>query len=283
MDNMSILIADSGSTKTDWCLIRHQKIKKFSTQGINPYFQLAGEIKHILTREIPKSIQSVQLDQIHFYGAGINSTDHQSIIKNCLQSVLTAKKINTYSDMMASAHATCGKTKGIACILGTGSNTCLYTGKKISFKTPSLGYILGDEGGGTYLGKKVLQYFLHEIFDEELMLSFQHTFQTNMTEILENIYRKPLPNRYLAQYAQFIFQHRGHYMIENIAEDCINDLFIHHLIRYPGVQRIPIHFTGSVAYYLRDLISATCEQYNLVMGKVIQKPMDGLITYYRAQ
>ena len=157
------------------------------------------------------------------------------------------------SDLLGAAIAVSGNEKGIVCILGTGSNTGLYTGKKIGFKTPALGYVLGDEGGGSYLGKKVVQYYLHGILDAEL---------------------------HAAQFAQFVFVHRGHYMIENIAEDALNDLFINHLLRYPNVHKTPVHFCGSVAFHLKDVLHGLCEQYEISMGKVMQQPIKGLARYY---
>jgi N-acetylglucosamine kinase-like BadF-type ATPase len=280
MQNKTILIAESGSTKTDWCLLSGTKKKMFSTQGINPFFLLEHEISSILVHELKINVAKTVIDEIHFYGAGINSEDKKKIIVTCLKNHFNCKKVYSYSDMLAAARATCLHEKGITCILGTGSNTCYFDGKKIAFKTPALGYILGDEGGGTHLGKKIIQYYLHDIFDKELKEAFETKYQTTSDSILENLYRKPFPNRYLAQFAQFIFEHRGHYMIENIAEDCINDLFINHLVRYPKINTLPVHFTGSVSFYLKDIIKNMCEQYEISCGTIQQKPMKGLITFH---
>lgn len=280
MSNKNILIADSGSTKTDWCLISNGKKKMFQTQGINPYFLLEKEIMHIFESELKMKREKTMIDEIHFYGAGINSSDHKKRIEKCLKQFFGLKKVQVYSDMLAAARATCLHNKGIACILGTGSNTCYFDGKKIGFKTHTLGYVLGDEGGGTHLGKKILQYFLHDIFDQDLNNKFVAQFDADKDVILDSIYRKPLPNRYLAGFASFIFENRGHYMIENIAEDCLNDLFINHLLRYPHIHKLPVHFTGSVAFYLKDILLNMCGQYEINCGSVIQKPMKGLISYH---
>ncbi len=280
MNLKNILIAESGSTKTDWCLLSNGRKKNFQTQGINPFFLQEAEIISIFKNEIKLNLSKTQVDEIHFYGAGINSEDKKSAIERSLKSYFNLKKVYSYSDMLASARATCKHEKGISCILGTGSNSCYYTGKKIGFKTKALGYILGDEGGGTYLGKKVLQYHLHNIFDKELQHAFEEKFNTDVETILEYIYRKPFPNRYLAQFAAFIFEHRGHYMIENIAEDCLNDFFINHLLQYPQVWKTTVHFTGSVSFYLSDIIKNLCEQYEITCGHIIQKPMKGLIAYH---
>jgi N-acetylglucosamine kinase-like BadF-type ATPase len=280
MNQTNLLIAESGSTKTDWCLIIKGKKKNMQTQGINPYFMNETEMRSILERELKIDASKTDIEEIHFYGAGINSEDKKKLIARCLKHKFKGSKVNTYSDMLACARATCQHQKGIACILGTGSNTAFYNGKKISFKTPSLGYLLGDEGGGTYIGRKVLQYFLHEIFDNDLMKAFRAAYPEDVDAILESVYRKPLPNRYLANFTNFVFQHRGHYMIENIAEDCLNDLFINHLLRYPQIHKTAVHFTGSVAFYLKDILQNLCEQYEIECGQIVQYPMKGLIAYH---
>ncbi len=282
MAQKNILIAESGSTKTDWCFIHEGKKKNLFTQGINPFFLNENDITTIFKNELKLNLSKTQVDEIHFYGAGINSEDKKKVIESALKSHFGIKKVFTYSDMLASARASCQKTKGIACILGTGSNSAYFDGKKIAYKTHALGYVLGDEGGGTHLGKKVLQYYIHDIFDKELKTAFESLFKDSIPDILDNLYRKPFGNRYLAQYAHFIFQHRGHYMIENIAEDCLNDFFINHLLRYPQIWKTPVHFTGSVSFYLKDILKNLCEQYDIQCGNFIQKPIQGLIKFHQS-
>ncbi len=277
----NILIAESGSTKTDWCLLQNNKVKKYSTQGINPYFLNEDEIVSIYRTQLKINVKNTAIDEIHFYGAGINSDDKKKLIKTSLKHYFNAKKINTHSDMLASAHSTCQHQKGIACILGTGSNSCYFDGKKISYKTHALGYILGDEGGGNHLGKKLLQYYFHDILDKELKEKFEKKYSITLEDSLEHIYKKPFPNRYLAQFAGFIFENRGNYMIDNIAEDCIHEFFINHLLRYPQIWKVPVHFTGSVSYYLQDIIKEMCRQFNIQFGSVVQKPMKHLIHFYQ--
>ncbi|MBL7765346.1 MAG: N-acetylglucosamine kinase [Chitinophagaceae bacterium] len=282
MNKKTLLIAESGSTKTDWCLVHEGKKKNLQTQGINPFFLQENDIISIFMSELKINPAKIKIEEIHFYGAGVNSEDKKMIISNSLKKYFNVKKVYCYSDMLASARAVCKQEKGIACILGTGSNTCYYNGKNIQYKTPSLGYILGDEGGGTHLGKKILQYYLHGIFDEELTLAFEKKYPETTNDILETLYRKPFPNRYLAGFAGFIFEHRGHYMIENIAEDGLNDLFINHLLRYPQKWKVPVHFTGSVSVFLKDILMNLCDQYGIQCGTIIQKPIKGLIQYHTA-
>src|SRR4029450_9307812 len=155
-------------------------------------------------------------------------------------------------DLMAAARSTCGRQKGIACILGTGSNSCYYDGKKIVKNSPGLGYVLGDEGSGAYLGKKVLQYFLYNTFDEDLRARFDAYYVPAVPEILDNGYKKPMANRYLATVTMFLAENRGHFMIENIIEDGLNDFFFTHICKYKESWTLPVHFVGGVAFGFKD-------------------------------
>ncbi|MEY2918668.1 MAG: hypothetical protein RIS73_2382, partial [Bacteroidota bacterium] len=213
------LIADSGSTKAEWCLIDGKKKKTFFTQGLSPYFFSAEQIQKILEQELKPKMKLIQPDEVFFYGTGCSNPNNVKLVKKAIQKVFVKAKISVDHDLSAAAKALCGNEKGIACILGTGSNSCYYNGKKIIKNSPGLGYVLGDEGSGAYLGKKVIQYFLYNTFDEDLMDRFKAKFNTNSNEILEAVYKKPLPNRYLANYAIFLAENRGHYMVENIIED----------------------------------------------------------------
>ncbi|MEO8853739.1 MAG: N-acetylglucosamine kinase, partial [Ginsengibacter sp.] len=185
------------------------------------------------------------------------------------------------NDLSGAAKALCGKEKGIACILGTGSNSCYYNGSRIVKNSPGLGFILGDEGSGAYLGRKVIQHYLYNIFDEELRAVFDSKFVTNATEILEAVYKKPLPNRYLASFSLFLAENRGHYMIENIIEDGINDFFYMHIISYPESEKLPIHFTGGIAYGFKEVVTELCHNYGLKPGLFLKSPMEGLIRYHQ--
>ena len=169
----SILIADSGSTKTQWCLVTGNKKKMISTQGISPYFLNDEALDKILSEELLPKTGNVLIDEIHYYGTGCSNPINISLIKRGLKKCYKNAKINVNHDLLGAAKALCGNEKGIACILGTGSNSCFYNGKKIVKNSPGLGFILGDEGSGTHLGKKVLQYYLYNTFDAELMDKFK--------------------------------------------------------------------------------------------------------------
>lgn len=274
------LIADSGSTKAEWCLLDGKKKKLFLTQGLSPYFLSSEQIEYIIEHELKTKMKKVEPDEVYFYGTGCSSPENVKIVKKAIQRVFADAKVAVDHDLMGAAKALCGNDKGIACILGTGSNSCYYNGKKIVKNSPGLGYVLGDEGSGAYLGKKVIQYYLYNTFDPDLMDRFNAKFNTNNIEILDAVYKKPLPNRYLASYAVFLAENRGHYMIENIIEDGFNDFFFNHIYKYRESWSLPINFVGSIAYGFKDVLKEMCNAYELQLGKVIKKPMDGLIKFH---
>jgi N-acetylglucosamine kinase-like BadF-type ATPase len=274
------LIADSGATKAEWCLLSNGKKKTIITQGISPYFLNTEQITDLLLKELKPKLKNVQVDEIFYYGTGCANPTNAKLVLKALSKVFPGAKIDVTHDLMAAARALCGSEKGIACILGTGSNSCYYDGRKIIKNSPGLGYVLGDEGSGAYLGKKVIQYYLYGTFDDELRGRFDLTYLTNAAEILENVYKKPLPNRYLAGFTKFLVENRGHYMIENIIEDGLNDFFFSHLCKYNEVWKFPVSFAGSVAFGFKDVLQQLCNSYEFELGKVIKTPMEGLIDYH---
>ncbi len=274
------LIADSGSTKAEWCLLDGKRKKIVYTQGLSPYFLSSEQIKDVLEKELKTKIKNAVPAEVFFYGTGCSNPENIRSVKKAIAKSFPGTKITVNHDLFGAAKALCGDKKGIACILGTGSNSCYYDGKKIVKNSPGLGYVLGDEGSGAYLGKKVVQYFLYNTFDADLMDRFIARFNVTSIDILEAVYKKPLPNRYLAAFTIFLAENRGHYMIENIIEDGINDFFFHHICKYRESWTLPINFVGSVAYGFRDVLKEMCQSYELELGKVIQKPMDGLIAWH---
>lgn len=278
----SVLIADSGSTKTQWCLLTGNKKKMISTQGISPYFLNDETLGKILSDELLPQTGKIEIDEIFYYGTGCSNLVNISLVKRGLKKIYPGAAIKVDHDLLGAAKALCGDEKGIACILGTGSNSCYYNGKKIVKNSPGLGFILGDEGSGTYLGKKVLQYYLYNTFDAELMDKFKNKYPQTNSEILDNVYKTALPNRYLAGFVTFLIENRGHFMIENIIEDSINDFFFNHVYKYRESWTMPINFVGSVAYGFKDVLAEMCKDYELKLGKVIKSPMDGLIKYHKA-
>ncbi len=276
----TILIAESGSTKTDWVLLGATKRPiKYKTSGINPYLQTSFEINALLSHEL--KLKKYQPEQVFFYGAGINDKKKTNELKGILQSFFGTKKVEVKSDMVAAARGLCHNEKGVVAILGTGSNSCYFNGKTIKSQNPSLGYILGDEGSGNHMGKRVLRYFAYNTFDEELKPAFEKAFGDDLNVILHKIYKEPFANRYMASFAPFLSEHRGHYMIENIIEDSLNEFFHNHILKYRESWKHPIHFTGSIAYEFRDVIQNICEQCNLTLGKIEKSPLKGLLQFHQ--
>ena len=279
---MSIkLIADSGSTKTDWCLINGKKKIRAKTQGLSPFFLSSLQIQEIVKKELMPKLKKNSPDEIYFYGTGCSNIENINIIKDALKKIFPKARIKVDHDLIGAAKALCGNEKGIACILGTGSNSCYFNGKKIIKNSPGLGYVLGDEGSGTYLGKKVLQYYLYNTFEPDLMERFNAKYNTTVSEILDAVYKQPLPNRYLAGYVSFLVENRGHFMIENIIEDGLNDFFFNHICKYRESWSLPINFVGSVAFGFKDVLKSLCDSYELELGKVYKDPMEGLIKYHQ--
>jgi N-acetylglucosamine kinase-like BadF-type ATPase len=274
------LIADSGATKAEWCLLNNGKKKILFTQGISPYFLNTDQVAELVSKELAPKLKNITVEHIFYYGTGCANAENSKSIKKALTRVFPKAHANVNTDLMGAARAVCGHKKGIACILGTGSNSCYFNGKSIVKNSPGIGYVLGDEGSGAYLGKKVLQYYLYNTFDEDLRSRFDAKYVTTPSEILDNVYKKPLPNRYLASFTMFLAENRGHYMIENIIEDGLNDFFFQHLCKYAEVWKYPVSFVGSVASGFKDVIEQLCSSYEFELGTVLKNPMEGLVKYH---
>ncbi len=277
------LIADSGATKCHWTLVQNNKKTTVNTIGISPYFLSTKEMTELLAQSFAKKTNVTKIDAVYFYGTGLTNLDNITSLKKALKAVFTNAVLSIETDLVAAARASCQNEKGVVCILGTGSNTGFYNGKKITKNSPGLGYVLGDEGSGAYLGKKVIQYFLYQTFDEELMAAFEKKFNLTKDDILNSIYKNPFPNRTLASFAPFLTEHRGHYMIENIIEDGLNDFFFAHINKMNESWIHPIHFVGGVAFAFKDVIKQLALSYEIELGKIIKSPMEGLITFHKKQ
>ncbi|MEI7472837.1 MAG: N-acetylglucosamine kinase [Chitinophagaceae bacterium] len=274
------LIADCGATKAEWCLLDGKKKKTLFTQGISPYFLSTEQIVTIVENELVAKLKKTIPTEVYYYGTGCSNPANVKIVQKALKKIFPKAHIEVGHDLLAAARSLCGREKGLACILGTGSNSCFYNGKKVVKNSPGLGYVLGDEGSGAYLGRKVIQHFLYHTFDEDLMDRFNARFKVTADEILDAVYKKPLANRYMAGFALFLAENRGHYMVENIIEDSFNDFFFNHLYKYKESWLMPINFVGSVAFGFKDVIKEMCATYELQLGKVIKNPMEGLVKYH---
>lgn len=279
----SCLVAESGSTKTDWFYLRKgKKPRFFKTDGINPHLQGREAISAMLAEQLPWSSAKDIIDKISYYGAGMGTEANRNTMTGILKGHFDTKKADVDTDRLAAARGLCGEKTGIVAILGTGSGSCYYNGKKIKDQQPSLGYIAGDEGSGNHMGKRVLQYYTYDTFDTELKMAFEMLFGNDVTTIVTKLYNEPYPNRYLASFVTLLAQNRGHYMVENIIEDCLNDFFQSNILKYRQSWNNPLYFTGSVAHLFKDVLQSLCNQYELELGRVEKSPLDGLVKYHKA-
>lgn len=278
-----ILIADSGSTKTDWCVCNGtDKQCIINTQGINPYHQSIDDIKTIICTEfIPQiaNISKESITEIYYYGAGCATEIKCNIIKDILAEHFTNARINVASDLLGAARALCKNSEGIACVIGTGSNSCLYDGKNIADNIPSLGYILGDEGSSVALGRRLLSDCFKRQLPANVANEFMAEYNLSMESTLDSIYKKPLANRYMAQFTPFIAKHREIPQVHNILISCFTDFFKRNVIAYHKPW-LPVHFVGSVATVFSEELIETANSLGMKTGQFIQNPIDGIVSYH---
>lgn len=278
-----ILIADSGSTKTDWRLIdANQQIHQYTTQGINPYFQNQQEIVQIIQTELLSQIRigmPIHVSEIHFYGAGCGAIQRKRQVASALSPFFSSAHIDIHTDLLGAAHALCGSDPGIVAILGTGSNTCYYDGTSIVENHPSLGFILGDEGSGAHIGKTFIQAYLNKELPEPLADRFYERFQLDKDQILDSIYRQPMPNRFLASFSKFIFQNlKDQYLVDLVAS-CFEQLFEKQILNYEHVS-LRLNCVGSVAYYFSNILRAVAVNKGVTIGTIIETPIAALTLYH---
>lgn len=277
-----ILIADSGSTKTDWILTTAENsILEVETMGINPVRDSQDAIFNIIKNHLaPQLPQEFQVCQIYFYGAGCIAP-YKKIIAEVLANVFGSDTgIAVESDLLGAARALCGNQAGIACILGTGSNSCLYDGKEIVCNTSPLGYILGDEGSGAFLGKTLVGNILKKIFSQKLQDSFFEQFNLTPSIIINKVYREPMPNRFLASLVPFLIEHREEPEIHDMLVWAFRQFFVRNVKAY-GHPEMDINCVGSIAFFFKNEITDAAAKEGLKMGKIIQKPAHNIADFHR--
>ncbi|MDQ3111427.1 MAG: N-acetylglucosamine kinase [Bacteroidota bacterium] len=278
---MNLLIADSGATKTDWRFIDgNRAILAFRSEGYNPWLVEAEQMEESMRREVLVQLGNQLPEQICFYGAGCGTPEKKEIVASVLSKLFGNAAIEVHTDLLGAARSLCGPEHGIAAILGTGSNSCSFDGVNIVENRPSLGYVLGDEGSGAGLGKELLRKFLYDDLDLKLKENFVKRFNLSRAEILDHIYKQPLPNRYLASFAKFIFQNIEHPQCSGIVIESFRAFFTHHILRYPGAKELPLHVTGSVGFYFSNLLRRVAEEQGVRLGRVTETPIAGLLNYH---
>ncbi len=274
-----ILLADSGATKTKWALVDQSHIvNSWIGPGLHPLFIQENDILSAL-HELPINPKN-HPQEIYFYGAGCSSPDRTYLLQKSLQDHFSGATIQIESDLVGACKALCGRQEGIAAILGTGSNSAVWNGKSIARQQISLGYLLGDEGSGADLGKRLVTKMLHQEIDQEIRDHFFEWFKTNPNELITQIYRHPFPNRYLASFAPFLIQEPYQEYFQPLVKSALHDFMGKYLRLYPEAEKLPIHFTGSVAGKNEQLIRELGTAWNLTIGQIQPDPMDGLILFH---
>lgn len=276
-----ILIADSGSTKCDWLLIEgSDTIFQCSSMGFNPYFHSEGFIVTTLRSHEVLMAHAPKVTQLYFYGAGCSSPALNSVVQRALVRLFPKAEVNVGHDLDGAALAVYDGNPVIACILGTGSNSCFFNGKTVVEEVPALAYILGDEGSGSFYGKQLISDFLYKRMPKELAVEFKETYQLTMHDVVEHVYTRPHANVYLASFMKFCSAHRGHpYIVEMIMRGIRTFLDIH-VTCYDNYKDVVTSFVGSGAYYFEDILREVAEPMGINVGRVVKKPILGLREYH---
>lgn len=276
-----ILLADSGSTKTDWGLVDNGKlVKRLRTSGMNP-FQMSEEAitEEIKTHLVPE-LPSTSLDEVHFYGAGCTK-EKQPIVERALRANLTINgECEVASDMLGAARGICGHKPGIACILGTGSNSCSYDGKNLVKNVSPLGFILGDEGSGAVLGKLLVGDVLKNQMPETVTKRFFEKYKLTSAEIIDRVYRQPKPNTFLASFVPFLEENIDEPKIYNLVKESFRSFLRRNVMQYDGWQTLPIGFNGSIAKIYKNPLLEALEEEGMHLGRIIQAPMEAMVEYH---
>ncbi len=274
-----IIIADSGSTKTDWCVLESNKVyQSVKTIGINPYYQSDKDILKGLQQDFRISFKDVE--QIYFYGAGCANAEKTELVKKALSQFFNTNNITVNSDLLGAAKSLCQDDEGIACIMGTGSNSCHYKAGRIIKNVAPLGYRLGDEGSGAVIGEKLVSDILKKQLSASTIKMFFDKYQVTADEIINNVYTKNFPNRYLAKFTKFISENLHIKELENIVLSCFDNFIQRNLMQYDKIIQLKVHFTGSIAFHFKNQLEKNMNKYGLSIGKITKSPMEGLILYH---
>ena len=277
-----ILIADGGSTKCNWCQLDDaQNRAYFNTEGYNPDFMDTAAIVASLTRNLPDTLPRDQVREVHFYGAGVSSAQKAEVIAAALRQLFSRAKVTVTEDLLAAARALLGRQPGFAAILGTGTNSCLYDGEKITYNVDSLGYFLGDEGSGSFFGKRLLRDYLRGLLPDGLQEIFKETYSLgSRNDILNQLYNQPLPYRYLASFAKFAYDYNNVSYCRDIVLEGFEAFFRNLVLHYPRYQDYTFNCVGSVGYNFRDVLAQVARGHGMEVGKIIRSPIDDLVTFH---
>ncbi|HVW95447.1 MAG TPA: hypothetical protein VHA56_05735 [Mucilaginibacter sp.] len=276
-----ILVADSGSSKTDWLLQRKDgEVKQFRTAGLNPYFLTEKEIAKILQEQAADMIACAgEVDEIYFFGAGCSSPDRHEIVTNAISQFFPRSYVSVDNDLLGCAYATCGHEKGLCCVLGTGSNISFFDGEDIHSGKHGLGFVLGDEGGGTWFGKALVTDFLYGRMPHELSVMFEAKYELDKEKVIRHVYQMPKANSFLASFTRFISEIRDTEYAKNLLRRGLLEFIETNIKSYPQYHRFKCHFVGSIAYVFTDELKEVCEANGVHVGKIIKQPIHDLMAF----
>ncbi len=280
-----IFIVDSGATKATWQLLDGERlVRTIKTSGFNPYYLNSKEMADLLKVELLDSFDfevNSHVKAIYFYGAGCSGEAINKVVEEALFTYFKKSKLFIHHDMLGAARALCQRSQGITCILGTGSNSCLYDGQHIVDQIPSLGFYLSDEGSGADLGRHLVKHYFLRKLPKDLHQLFDQTYHLSKDELLQKVYKEPFPSRYMANYTKFISTHITHPYLQEMVRGAFDEFIVHRVLPYQGSPNIPIHFIGSIAYYFSDLLKQSLTNRGCKIGQIVQDPMPGLIQYHQ--
>lgn len=277
-----ILIADSGATKTDWLLLNDKNSTFITTQGINPYYMSSEMILGMLKKELIPLIPADQISAIHYYGSGCSTEAKCHKISSILSGICPNASVEVNHDMLAAARSLCDSKPGIACILGTGSNSCVYDGINITRQMVSLGYFFGDEGSGTHLGKLLITAYLKGDMPVDISDKLNERFNLSLEYVLDNIYNQASPNRFLASFAPFIQENSNHPFIRSLVKTSFSSFLKEGVMKFTGYQNMEVSFVGSVAYHFEDILLEVAADHNINIGKIQKSVIEGLKDFHKS-
>ncbi len=276
-----ILLADSGSTKTDWWLTENGKVvREIKTVGFNPYYVTSEKMAEVLKKDFFGKLDPQKTEKVYFYGAGCSSPSKKAVIEKGLRMIFGEAHIEADHDMLAAARALFGNNKGIACILGTGSNSCLYDGKDIAESLFSLGYMFGDEGSGAHLGKTYIAKHLKNRIPEEIKEAFDEHYGLSHEEILTTLYQQPNPNRFLASFTRFLKKQLDHTFVFQLVENCFDEFFEEQVSKFTGYQSLPFGCIGSIGFHFKKVLLLSAKKYGVKPETFQISPMQGLLEFH---
>lgn len=276
-----LLVADSGSTKCDWVFTDGSENRStYHTMGFNPFFHPTDLIESEIRKNTELSALAPKVLHVYFYGAGASHPSRNAIVEEALKRVFTNAEITVDHDLTGAVYATCGDEAGISCIMGTGSNSCYFDGQDIFEEVPALGYVLGDEAGGTFYGKELLRMFLYHELPEKIHHGLIDRYQLTKESIFEAVYNKPNPNVYLASFMRFLSDNRDSKWVRDFIYNGFSKFINIHIWKYENHKDVPVHFVGSVAFHFQDLLREACKIHRLNIGVITSEPVVNLVDYH---